>query len=78
MICHKALKGALHDGANLIPLHLDDELELLLIIPGNAAYKRHGEVATTIACKVVAGKIVEGGIDQLADALVVEMTMDEL
>ena len=49
MICHKALKGALHDGANLIPLHLEDKLELLLIIPGYAAHERHRKIATTIA-----------------------------
>ncbi len=78
MISHKALKRALHDGANLIPLHLEDKLELLLIIPGYAAHERHRKIATTIACKVVAGKIVKGGVDQLADALVVEVTMDEL
>ena len=49
MISHKALKRALHDGANLILLHLEDKLELLLIIPGYAAHKRHRKVATTIA-----------------------------
>ena len=78
MICHKALKGALHDGANLIPLHLEDKLELLLIIPGDTADKRHRKVATTIAGKVVAAEVVEGGIHQLADALIVEVTIDEL
>ena len=49
MISHKTLKCALHDGANLIPLHLEDKLELLLIIPGYAAHERHRKIATTIA-----------------------------
>ena len=78
MICHKALKGALHDGANLILLHLENQRELLLIIPGDTADKRHRKVATTIAGKVVAAEVVEGGIHQLADTLIVEVTMDEL
>ena len=78
MICHKALKGALHDGANLIPLHLEDKLELLLIIPGYAAYERHRKVATAIAREVIVAEIVKGGVDQLAYALIVEVTMNEL
>lgn len=78
MISHKALKRALHDGANLVVLHLEDELELLLIIPGYAAYERHRKVATTIAGKVVTAEIVKGGVDQLAYALIVEVTMNEL
>ena len=78
MICHKALKGALHDGTNLILLHLEDKLELLLIIPGYAAHERHRKVATAIAGKVVAAEIVKGGVDQLAYALIVEVTMNEL
>jgi len=49
MISHKALKRALHDGAYLVVLHLEDKLELLLIIPSYAAHERHREVATTIA-----------------------------
>lgn len=78
MISHKALKRALHDGANLILMHLENQRELLLIIPGDTADKRHRKVATTIAGKVVAAEVVEGGIHQLADALIVEVTMDEL
>ena len=78
MICHKALKWALHDGTNLVALHLEDQRELLLIIPGDTAYKRHRKVATAIAGKVIAAEIVEGGIHQLADALIVEVTIDEL
>ena len=49
MISHKALKWALHDGTNLVALHLEDQRELLLIIPGDTAYKRHRKVSTTIA-----------------------------
>ena len=78
MISHKALKWALHDGTNLVALHLEDQRELLLIIPGDTAHERHRKVATTIAGKVVAAEVVEGGIHQLADALIVEVTMDEL
>ena len=78
MISHKALKWTLHDGTNLVALHLEDQRELLLIIPGDTAYKRHWKVATAIAGKVVAAEIVEGGIHQLADTLIVEVTMDEL
>lgn len=78
MISHKALKWALHDGTNLVALHLEDQRELLLIIPGDTAHKRHWKVATAIAGKVIAAEIVEGGIHQLADTLIVEVTMDEL
>ena len=78
MISHKALKWALHDGTNLVALHLENQRELLLIIPGYAAHERHWKVATAIAGKVVAAEIVEGGIHQLADTLIVEVTMDEL
>lgn len=78
MISHKALKRALHDGANLVVLHLEDKLELLLIIPGYAAHERHRKIATTIAREVIVAEIVKGGVDQLADALIVEVTMDEL
>lgn len=78
MISHKALKWALHDGTNLVALHLEDQRELLLIIPGDTAYKRHWKVATAIAGKVIAAEVVEGGIHQLADALIIEVTMDEL
>ena len=78
MISHKTLKWALHDGTNLVALHLEDQRELLLIIPGDTAYKRHWKVATAIAGKVVAAEVVEGGIHQLADTLIVEVTMDEL
>ena len=78
MISHKALKRTLHDGTNLVALHLEDQRELLLIIPGDTAYKRHWKVATAIAGKVIAAEVVEGGIHQLADTLIVEVTMDEL
>ena len=78
MICHKALKWALHDGTDLVALHLENQRELLLIIPGDTADKRHRKVATAIAGKVVAAEVVEGGIHQLAYALIVEVTMNEL
>ena len=78
MISHKTLKRTLHDGANLVALHLEYKRKLLLIIPSYAAYKRHRKVATAIAGKVVAAEIVEGGIHQLADTLIVEVTIDEL
>ena len=78
MICHKALKWALHDGTDLVALHLENQRELLLIIPGDTAYKRHWKVATAIAGKVIAAEVVEGGIHQLADTLIVEVTIDEL
>ena len=78
MISHKALKRALHDGANLVVLHLEDELELLLIMPGYAAHERQWKVVTTIARHVVVDEIVEGIIYYLSDALLVEVAMDEL
>lgn len=78
MISHKALKRTLHDGTDLVALHLEDQRELLLIIPGDTADKRHRKVATAIAREVIAAEVVEGGIHQLADALIVEVTIDEL
>ena len=78
MIGDETLKRTLHDGAYLIALHLENERELLLIMPGDAAYKRHGQIFATIAREVVVDKIAKRIVDQLADALVVEMTMDEL
>ena len=57
---------------------LDYELQLLLIVIGYAAHKRQWQVATTIARDVIVDEIAEGVVDQLADALLVEVAMDEL
>ena len=78
MISNEPLQRTLHDGAYLIAQHLEDERELILVIPGDAAYKRYGQIFATIAREVEGGEIVEGVVDQLANTLVVEMAMDEL
>ena len=78
MIFNQALKWTLHDDAYLIAQHLENELELLLVIPGYAAHKRYGKVFTAITRQMVVGEIVKGAINQLANALVAEMTINEL
>jgi hypothetical protein len=78
VICHKALQGTLEDSTHLVVEHLDYELQLLLIVIGYAANERQGEVVATIARDVIVDEIAEGAVNQLSDALFVEMAMDEL